>query len=262
MTELDREIRAVNESGAFTMSSITGKLALALVRGSDYAHAGEEEAIELALGPISKSPSNRLLDVGCGIGGTARYVTERGWGQVTGVDIDPDNIVAASARHPGLQFVCCDAAEVPRHLAGPFDVFYAFNAFFLFSDQPGALRAMREIAVTGATLTVFDYVDRGRYVEHQAAQGRSTRRRALMLEGIESMLGGAGWALDRIVPAHREYSRWYEALVARVESMRDAIAAQSSPEFYEFMLRNYTDMRDDIRAGRLGGAIIYANAGT
>jgi len=121
------------------MSSITGKLALALVRGSDYAHAGEEEAIELALGPIAKSPSNRLLDVGCGIGGTARYVTEHGWGQVVGVDIDPDNIAAATARHPDLQFVCSDAAEISRHLTGPFDVFYVLNAFFLFSDQRGAL---------------------------------------------------------------------------------------------------------------------------
>ena len=58
----------------FTMNSITGKLVLALIRGNDYAHAGEEEAIELVLGPLDKSVRTRILDVGCGIGGTARYV--------------------------------------------------------------------------------------------------------------------------------------------------------------------------------------------
>ena len=35
---------------------------------------------------------HRILDVGCGIGGTAHYVVGQGWGEVTGIDLDPANI--------------------------------------------------------------------------------------------------------------------------------------------------------------------------
>jgi hypothetical protein len=48
------------------MISYTGKQLLALIRGSDYAHAGEAEAIELTLGPLPPRPDQLLLDVGWG----------------------------------------------------------------------------------------------------------------------------------------------------------------------------------------------------
>ena len=159
-----------------TMSSLTGKLVLSLVRGSDYAHAGEEEAIELALGPVVGIAPLRFLDVGCGIGGTARYVAERCWGTVT-----------TSSPISGQR-----------------------------SRQP---------------------------------------------DRIEPMLRTAGWRLDEVAPAHDEYQRWYDALAARIESMCAAIIGQSSPDFYDFVLARYAEMRGDVRAGRLGGATVYATAG-
>ncbi|WP_156411958.1 methyltransferase domain-containing protein, partial [Legionella bozemanae] len=66
------------------------KQILAMLREGDFAHPGETEAIELSLSPIAKNSEARLLDVGCGLGGTAHYVQKKGWGTVTGVDIDSD----------------------------------------------------------------------------------------------------------------------------------------------------------------------------
>ena len=51
------------------MNSFEGKRILALIRDGDYAHAGEEEAIECALGSIPKDSRDWMLDVGCGRGG-------------------------------------------------------------------------------------------------------------------------------------------------------------------------------------------------
>ena len=62
------------------MNSITGKQILALARGGDYAHPGEEEAIELVMAPVAKRPDQVVLDVGCGCGGTAHYLADHGWG--------------------------------------------------------------------------------------------------------------------------------------------------------------------------------------
>ena len=49
----------------FFMNSYLGKRILALVRDGDYAHAGEEEAIALAMAPLAKDARRRILDAGC-----------------------------------------------------------------------------------------------------------------------------------------------------------------------------------------------------
>lgn len=242
------------------MNSITGKLVLSLVRGRDYAHAGEEEAIERVLGPLAGSVPQRFLDVGCGLGGTARYVSDRSGGQVTGIDLDPDNIAAAGERHPDLTFHCCDAAALADVVRGPFDVVYLLNAFFLFSDQASALRAMRSVAGPSATLAIFDYVDLGGYARRETHRETPGLRHPLALEAMEPMLTACGWRLERIVPMHAEYRRWYEELVARIGNLREPVVAKSSPAFYDYVLTTYSEMLEDIRAGRLGGATVYARA--
>ncbi|MCP4315878.1 MAG: class I SAM-dependent methyltransferase [Hyphomicrobiales bacterium] len=65
---------------SFTMNSYLGKQLLALVRQGNYAHAGEEEAIELAMADLPKDAGQELLDAGCGRGGTAAYLQAHGWG--------------------------------------------------------------------------------------------------------------------------------------------------------------------------------------
>lgn len=242
------------------MSSVMGKLVLALVREGDYAHAGEEEAIELILGPVATGDDRRFLDVGCGIGGTAGYVGNRGWGSVVGVDIDPANVELARSRHPGLEFVCSDAAALEGKVQGCFNVVYCLNAFFLFRDQAAALKAMRAVASPGADLAIFDYVDRGGYAAWEPKRMRPGLRHPLSIENLMLELDSSGWALERVVIMNDDYLRWYEALVRRIEALRKDIVAVSSSAFYDFVLGIYTEMRDDIECGRLGGATVYAIA--
>ena len=76
------------------------KLLLSAVRKGAYAHAGEEEAIEIAFSLIPKDPNRTLLDVGCGLGGTAAYLQNNGWGQVSGIDKDPQMIEHVQRHYP------------------------------------------------------------------------------------------------------------------------------------------------------------------
>ena len=69
------------------MQHFVGKQMLAMMRKGDYAHAGEEEAIDLVMNKIPKDNTRLILDVGCGLGGTAKYIQDHGWGKVTGIDI-------------------------------------------------------------------------------------------------------------------------------------------------------------------------------
>ena len=102
------------------MDTLQTKRILSLVRGGDYAHAGEEGAIELALDSVSKRAIQVILDVGCGLGGSAEYVRSHGWGSVIGIDANEDMIAyaektyrdvlhgtarAGRRRHPHAQFL-------------------------------------------------------------------------------------------------------------------------------------------------------------
>jgi SAM-dependent methyltransferase len=62
----------------------------------DQLHAGGAAATKHALDRLGAEPGARLLDVGCGIGGTARMAAMSGL-EVTGVDLTPEFVDAATA---------------------------------------------------------------------------------------------------------------------------------------------------------------------
>ena len=87
----------------FAMNSFRGKQVLALLRDGDFAHAGEEEAIERTLREVPKNPERAILDAGCGRGGTAAYMQRNRWGQVTGIDREPRSIAHARDTYPEVR---------------------------------------------------------------------------------------------------------------------------------------------------------------
>jgi SAM-dependent methyltransferase len=62
----------------------------------DQLHAGFAPATIHLLEALAAAPGSRLLDVGCGIGGTARIAAQRFGLRVTGVDLSPDFVEAAT----------------------------------------------------------------------------------------------------------------------------------------------------------------------
>jgi SAM-dependent methyltransferase len=243
------------------MNSALGKRILAAVRGADYAHAGEEEAIELAFAPIPKDPERNALDAGCGRAGTAAYVQARGWGRVSGFDLDAGSIEEARTRHPELDLRTADAASADAAFEERFALIYAFNAFYAFPEQAAALRALRRLASPPARLVLFDYVDRGSFAASEFGRRADTAHwRPLRIESVPCQLGEAGWKLDGVTEMHAEYERWYAAFVARIEARRDAIIALGGEESFSPVHDLYRAMHHAVRDRALGGATVYATA--
>ncbi len=69
------------------------RLMLSELRGGDFTHAGDREAVDMVITKIKQEASEVLngncLDVGCGFGGTADYLVKNGFKHVWGIDIDP-----------------------------------------------------------------------------------------------------------------------------------------------------------------------------
>jgi ubiquinone/menaquinone biosynthesis C-methylase UbiE len=84
---------------------------------------------------------NRVLDIGCGVGYVARYLSDRYEMEVVGVDVDPEQIEFAkeySKENEGLHFQVADATQLPFE-DNQFDMVLSFMVIHHIGDWRGVL---------------------------------------------------------------------------------------------------------------------------
>ena len=239
------------------MNSAQGKKILALVREGNYAHPGEELAIGLALDPIERDAGRQVLDLGCGLGGTADYVRRHGWGTVTGVDIDDETIANASAIYPEVGFVTADAGAIGALWQERFDLIYLFNSFYAFPDQPRALSQIRQVARPAAELVIFEYTDLKGNFREQVSKEHAWWT-PLDPARFRTELREAGWQLDRVDDITGQYLLWYRELLGRIESKQTQIVAKFGRDWYDYVHATYFDLLSLVEKNIVGGAIFRA----
>lgn len=110
--------------------------------------------------PSGSSCPARLLDLGCGVGGTAAWLAERQDVSVVGVSNSPVQVSAARqrARRLGLdercRFLLADFTALPP--LGPFDGAYAIEAFIHTPDPGRFFASVAEQLAPGGLLVICD----------------------------------------------------------------------------------------------------------
>lgn len=240
------------------------KQLLAAVRQGDYAHAGEEEAIEIAMGLIPKRPDQWLLDVGCGLGGTAHYLEQQGWGKVTGIDIDPAMVNYAKSHYSHINFFETEAKALSTIFLHPtFDVVYSFNAFFCFPDQGLCLNEMAKIAKHNADLMIFDYASPGMYTNknpffYPAGHSFSKVFSPINLDAIEKVLSENHWELKNTINLRDKYLNWYEWLVEKMNQQKPDLIQKFGELTFDGLYDGYVVLLDLLSSGVVSGAVIHA----
>ena len=109
-----------------------------------------------AMAALAPRPGERVLDIGCGAGGTSLQLAQAvaPGGDVTGVDISRPLLEVARQRAsgiPGLSFVEADAQTYPFETAGFDAVFSRFGVMF-FADPTAAFANIRRALKPGGRL--------------------------------------------------------------------------------------------------------------
>ena len=127
----------------------------------DEFHLGGRLATLHALSRMSVYPDQRNLDVGCGIGGAARFIASATGAHVTGIDLTPDYIQVAEklTELTGLAdkvtFKIASALDMPYEDA-TFDAATTFHVAMNIPDRAGLYAETARVLKPGATFCVYD----------------------------------------------------------------------------------------------------------
>lgn len=119
----------------------------------------------------------KLLEVGCAGGEATEYMLLQGFTDLTGIDIDPDIIREAEAKHIKCAFYCADACRTPFEEEN-FMGIYSEAAFALIADKAATAKEYFRILKTGGRVLINDFTLRA-----------NTESERLSVQGIPMLMG-------------------------------------------------------------------------
>jgi SAM-dependent methyltransferase len=154
-------LRAMAQMGKDTAHLVSTDLA-----PIDQFHVGGLEATQAMAGQMDLRPGLRLLDVGSGIGGPARYFAAEHGCNVTGIDLTEEFVQAAKSLTQlvkldhSVEFRTASALRLPFP-SETFDRAYMIHVGMNIADKAGVYREVRRVLKTGGVFALFEIMRGG-----------------------------------------------------------------------------------------------------
>lgn len=138
-----------------------GLEAYQVIFGRDFVSPGGEKSARLFIEHLGLEPAQRVLDVCCGLGGSAFLMASEYGLQVEGVDLSTNMVTQARARclELGLESRVSFAQENCLHLDRPehYHGVYSRDAFMHIADKERLFSVLLSCLKPGGRLLVTDY---------------------------------------------------------------------------------------------------------
>ena len=131
----------------------------------DQYHYHGTAAVDAAIAALAIGPQSRVLEVGAGIGGPARYLAETTGCQVTALEIQPDlhamgvRLTERCALQRRVRHVCGDILEAPFD-GGAFDALVSHLVFLHIPQRARLFTACRAALTPDGRIYVEDFTKR------------------------------------------------------------------------------------------------------
>ena len=139
---------------------------------------------------IGLKPGDKVLDLGCGRGRVAAHMAQFSGAQITGLNIDPNQVTQARTfnEERGLQntFIVQDFNDLPLPFADQtFDAFYQIQALSLCKDLPALFSEIYRVLKPGARISLLDWASLPAYDPTNPEHAELMRR-------VKPLIGAVG----------------------------------------------------------------------
>lgn len=152
---------ALDELGDITPAELIERLG-----AIDEFHVGGRAATLMLAGNLPLRPGQNVLDIGCGLGGTARMLATRLGAHVTGIDLTAEYVEAGNSLNARaglagqIKLLCADAAALPFE-PGSFDTATLLHAGMNIPDKAGLFAEAARVLKPGGYFALYDVMRTG-----------------------------------------------------------------------------------------------------
>ena len=226
----------------------------------DQDHYGGLAAVEALARRALIEPGSRVLDVGAGLGGPARFLAEQVGCRVVALELNHRR-AASAARLTGrvglsglVSVVRGDAMALPL-ATGRFEVCLSQEGLLHVEDKAAVLRECRRVLVPGGRLVFTDWIARPRLADRERARLREWMAATTLqtVDGYRALLGRASFTT---IDAEDVTDEWRPVLRRRLQAHR-ALRQETAARFGERWSRDFLELDrffvELVEAGKLGG---------
>jgi SAM-dependent methyltransferase len=199
-------------------------------------------------------PAARVLDLGCGIGGPARYLADNVGCTVTGVDLSAEFIDAARdlttrcGMADRVTFEVGDACHLPFD-AGAFDAVFLQHVAMNIEDRAGLYAGVRRVLAAGGRFATYDIVRRDGEVFYPVPWARGGETSFLLTAAAtRTALEAAGFEIDLFRDDTETALAWFTSGAAAPKPGGLTLGVVMGSDFPAIA----ANLARNIREGRLG----------
>ncbi|CAK7349592.1 unnamed protein product [Dovyalis caffra] len=206
------------------------------VFGQGYVSTGGIETTKEFVGKLDLKPGQKVLDVGCGIGGGDFYMAENFDVEVVGIDLSINMISFALERAIGLkcsvefEVADCTTKTYPDNT---FDVIYSRDTILHIQDKPALFRSFFKWLKPGGKVLISDYCRSAgtpspEFLEYIKQRGYDLHD----VKAYGQMLGDAGF--DEVIAEDRtdQFNQVLQRELNVIEKDKDEFIRDFSEEDY------------------------------
>jgi cyclopropane fatty-acyl-phospholipid synthase-like methyltransferase len=230
------------------------------IRGDESKELAQLQLIEHLAQAAGIQPGMKILDVGCGFGGSSIYLARKYEAEATGitisrVQVDMANQAAAEAR-VNARFLLMDAEAMT--FENVFDVVWSVESISHYQDIPKFFTAATKLLKPGAMLAITDWFKKKNLTPRECRKFLSAIEEGMLvelqsMEDYEGYLKASGLKVVRSEVLNKNCAKtWDFGLDIVKDKALWGLAAQNGGDFLRF-LRAFKDMR----AGFTSGNFIY-----
>ena len=220
------------------------------IRGDESKETAQLQLVE-HLAQAAQIPLHaRILDVGCGFGGSSIYLARQYDAEVIGITISPLQVEMANkaATQAGVSasFLCMDAEAMTFHQ--PFDVLWSIESISHYQDLPRFFTAAAQLLKPGGILAITDWFkqkslsprDHKKFL-HPIENGMLVELHTM--QDYREFLAAAGLQVIKAEILNKHCAKTWEVCLDIVKDKSLwALAARHGSEFVRF-LRAFKAMR-------------------